>query len=240
MGEVYVMHNCSNPELVKIGMTTLGADARAKQLRTTGVPGKFIVLFAYPTDDPRALEKQVHEDLHEFRYQADREFFTVTPRRAIEAIFIAAENRTLRTDVHSRVDVTDRLRTRFGVALDDRLRSARVEFGDYGTTFVTDVRRAGETIIRRTDLDFIEGDEEPYFARAVDASSAADLLLALDAYTLGMFTDVFSALVVDAMDKLHRTDSEAFEKVFCEALQDATAGGRPFWQLLERRAATAS
>lgn len=237
MGEVYVMHNCAFPELVKIGLTTIGAEARARQLRKTGVPSKFVVLFAYPAQDPRALEKEVHEILDDYRYEIDREFFTVTPQRAIEAVFRAAGNRTLRSDVHSAIEITDRLRAKYGVALDTGLRSARIEFGDYGTTIVTDVRKAGEEIVRRTDLEFIWGDEGPYFDGADDASSAADLFLDLDPYTLGMFTDLFPRIVRGVVEKLHDAHPQRFEMRFWDALNEAKGDGEAFWHLLERHAA---
>lgn len=238
MGEVYVMHNCAFPQLVKIGLTTVGADARARQLRRTGVPSKFVVLIAYPTQDPVKLEKEIHELLDEFRYEDDREFFSVTPRRAIETVFRAAGNRALRSDVHSTVDVTDRLRSKYGVALDTGLRSAQVEFGDYGTTVVTDVRNAGDETLRRTDLEFIWGDEGPYFDGANDASSAADLFLDLDPYTLGLFTDLFSTTVRRVIEKLHEADPETFETKFWDALHEAKIGSGDLWNHLERHAAT--
>lgn len=75
-GEVYILHNCSfRPGLLKIGMTTTRAEARAKQLRTTGVPEHFTVLFSLHVADAEDVERRLHARFDEHRATSDREFW---------------------------------------------------------------------------------------------------------------------------------------------------------------------
>src|SRR5260370_29156097 len=86
-GEVYVLHNCGLQEgLVKIGLTDRTARIRAAELRTTGVPRKFLVLYSQRVSNAREVEKRLHERFAEYRYSDDREFFFISPNRAIKAL----------------------------------------------------------------------------------------------------------------------------------------------------------
>jgi hypothetical protein len=76
---IYVL---SNPYIrgVKIGMTSngiAGVQERMKNLRTTGVPGKFKCEFAAEVENSLFLEKDVHHFLSEHRCELDREFFDI-------------------------------------------------------------------------------------------------------------------------------------------------------------------
>ena len=89
LGFVYVMQNEAMPGLVKIGLTTRLAEDRAQELFTTGLPAPFEVVFRSLTSDPQALEKEVHEQLKGRRVKSNREFFSVSPEEAINAILLA-------------------------------------------------------------------------------------------------------------------------------------------------------
>jgi hypothetical protein len=89
LGFVYVLQNKAMPGLVKIGETSKLAEDRAQKLFTTGLPMPFEVVFRALTSDPKALETEVHEYLKDRRINTNREFFSVSPEEAINAILLA-------------------------------------------------------------------------------------------------------------------------------------------------------
>jgi hypothetical protein len=76
-GFVYVLQNELIPDLVKIGRTSKLPEDRANDLFTTGVPKRFDVIFRCLTSHPEALEREVHKQLKDFRYDTNREFFKI-------------------------------------------------------------------------------------------------------------------------------------------------------------------
>ena len=70
------------PGLVKIGLTRVGAAARAKQLFNTSVPQPFVVEFALQFDDAAQAEKTIHQQLAQYRVHPRREYFRVSPAQA--------------------------------------------------------------------------------------------------------------------------------------------------------------
>ena len=86
-GWVYILSNPEMPELLKIGFTERDPSSRAKEIsQDTGVPSEFIVDYQVYSSRPYELERKVHELLHEYRLNNNREFFRCTHARAIEAI----------------------------------------------------------------------------------------------------------------------------------------------------------
>lgn len=85
-GYVYVLTNEFMPDLVKIGRTSGEPEARAAQLNTTGVPGRFKVEFFALCNDCVEVESLVHAFLRESRVDAGREFFRVGVGDAISVI----------------------------------------------------------------------------------------------------------------------------------------------------------
>lgn len=75
-GWVYVLSNECMPGIYKIGMTTNEPEARAKEIsQGTGVPSPFVVERAYFSQSPREDELVIHEELSEYRFNPNREFF---------------------------------------------------------------------------------------------------------------------------------------------------------------------
>ena len=81
------------PNLVKIGYTTRTAKERAEELykdrngAITGVPAPFDVAHEEFCDNPKELEKLVHQELDGVRPNKEREFFTFPdPSDAIEKV----------------------------------------------------------------------------------------------------------------------------------------------------------
>ena len=63
------------PDLIKIGHTTGTAEARAKELYTTGVPLPFEVAHEFLCENHEQLGHEIHQKLAPYRYDANREFF---------------------------------------------------------------------------------------------------------------------------------------------------------------------
>jgi hypothetical protein len=84
---VYVLTNKYMPGIVKIGYTSLNPYDRALILsKSTGVPDKFDVDFAFRCIDGKKLEYMVHQCLNEYRIKRKREFFKMTVDDAINTI----------------------------------------------------------------------------------------------------------------------------------------------------------
>lgn len=76
-GWIYILSNPCMPGLLKIGMTTISPQARAKELSSsTGVPEKFTIEASYFSDDPRGDESRIHAAMSDHRLNDSREFFT--------------------------------------------------------------------------------------------------------------------------------------------------------------------
>ena len=75
-GWVYVLSNECMPGIYKIGMTTTDPEMRAKEIsQATGVPTPFTVVRAYFSENPREDELIIHEELADYRFNPNREFF---------------------------------------------------------------------------------------------------------------------------------------------------------------------
>lgn len=84
-GWVYVITNPAIPDRVKVGYTEKpDPKQRARELKTTGVPYDYEVVFAARVLEPKALESAVHRALA--RWRADREWFSCSIVDAIATI----------------------------------------------------------------------------------------------------------------------------------------------------------
>lgn len=91
-GYVYVLSNPSMPGIVKIGRSCHGGKKRAIELYNTGVPNKFNLEFEILSDHCAYLEKCVHAELDEYRFNKSREFFRMDVCDAIMSIVKAFSN----------------------------------------------------------------------------------------------------------------------------------------------------
>lgn len=108
--QLYILRNRSfQTNVLKIGMTSKQASARAKQMYTgaTGVPEPFDVLFACSVVDCRVAERQVHRRLAAYRVNYSREFFRISAKAARQIVL----------DVCSEINI-DREHTRPIIAVD--------------------------------------------------------------------------------------------------------------------------
>jgi hypothetical protein len=84
---VYILSNESMPNIVKIGITKLTPEERAKQISaSTGVPIPFKVEFAFKCHEGEFLENDIHIYLDSYRVNSNREFFKIDINEAIDVI----------------------------------------------------------------------------------------------------------------------------------------------------------
>ena len=81
--------------MVKVGRTALDPAKRARELRTTGVPGRFKVSYSTWTSDAARSEATAHKLLAGKRVAKDREFFRVGERRAAQVVARACGRRRM-------------------------------------------------------------------------------------------------------------------------------------------------
>ena len=63
-------------EIYKVGRTEKDPHIRASELSSsTGVPTSFIVVQSWKTENYKLIEKLIHADLDNFRFNKKREFF---------------------------------------------------------------------------------------------------------------------------------------------------------------------
>jgi hypothetical protein len=85
-GYLYILANPSIKGLVKIGYSDRDPSLRMSELFSTGVPEKFILLYEALILDPHECEKIVHQQLSQFRYRLNREYFSLTGELAIALV----------------------------------------------------------------------------------------------------------------------------------------------------------
>ncbi len=86
-GYVYCIANDAIPSIVKIGATTRAPEDRLAEARaTTWAPSCFRIVVQTAVDDAFATEHALHELLAPRRFEARREFFTLTHEEA-RAVF---------------------------------------------------------------------------------------------------------------------------------------------------------
>jgi hypothetical protein len=88
-GIVYVLTNDYMPGLVKIGYTAQSIKERLKELDKTGTPWPFRCHFAIETERYKEIEKLAHEAFAGYRVRESREFFKISPEKAVAALRIS-------------------------------------------------------------------------------------------------------------------------------------------------------
>ena len=85
---VYVLINEAMPGYVKIGRTT-NLEQRIRSLDMTGVPLPFECFHACTVRDSLFVERQLHSTFADSRVRINREFFEISPDRAVAALKLA-------------------------------------------------------------------------------------------------------------------------------------------------------
>ena len=92
IGRVYVLSNKAMPGLVKIGYTYGAVESRVSELSSaTGVPIAFQIEFQAECRDPETVERKVHISLSSKRFNASREYFSVSIKEASHEIIKNAD-----------------------------------------------------------------------------------------------------------------------------------------------------
>lgn len=95
---VYILINEAMPGYVKIGRTS-NLEQRIRSLDTTSVPLPFECFYACTVKDAQFAERQLHDAFLDHRVRSSREFFEISPERAVAALKLAEiENITPRKD----------------------------------------------------------------------------------------------------------------------------------------------
>ena len=95
---IYILINEAMPGYVKIGRTT-NLEQRIRSLDTTSVPLPFECFYACTVTDSQFVERQLHDAFMDHRIRSSREFFEISPERAVAALKLAEiENVTPRKD----------------------------------------------------------------------------------------------------------------------------------------------
>ncbi|MBR4785247.1 MAG: GIY-YIG nuclease family protein [Fibrobacter sp.] len=90
-GMVYILTNDYIPGVIKIGYTTQPIENRLKELDKTGVPWPYKCYFAIKTNRYKEIEQYAHNTFADYRIRDNREFFKVSPEKAVAALRISGE-----------------------------------------------------------------------------------------------------------------------------------------------------
>ncbi len=85
---IYILINEAMPGYVKIGRTT-NLEQRIRSLDTTSVPLSFECFYACTVKDAQFVERQLHDAFLDHRVRSSREFFEISPERAVAALKLA-------------------------------------------------------------------------------------------------------------------------------------------------------
>ena len=213
-GFVYVMLNPSYPDLVKIGLTERTSEERARELRTSGVPTPFIVIYDELVSDCDAVEAAIHRRLAGYRVSDDREFFRIPVKEAIRTL--QEETAAYRVNplaLKRRVEILSALKEIYrGYLKPDIISVAIVQ--PPGVCFLEVVRRAEDAskeseIVEREDLQIFGGDDSGiglFPPNAPVRENAERFVNKLDAYDLIMtgmplFTNSAAQEIADLWEK---------------------------------------
>jgi len=87
-GFVYILtHPCFKENIVKIGRTQGAVEDRSKQLFTTALPKPFDIYATMETSKFTQAEELIHLMFQNERISPNREFFNISPKRALEIFY---------------------------------------------------------------------------------------------------------------------------------------------------------
>ena len=91
MSIVYVLANPSFPDFIKIGRCK-DIDQRLASLSSnTALPLPFECVFACTVDNPKTVEKALHETFRQYRVNPRREFFRMSPEPVIKLLLLMSK-----------------------------------------------------------------------------------------------------------------------------------------------------
>lgn len=196
-GFVYIMINPAMRGLVKIGLTERTSKDRAKDLRGTGVPEDFIVVYDELVTDCDWVERRLHQRFDDYRYQPNREFFQIPIREAIRGLMEESVGFIVpRIGTNSGVEILPDLKKKYSLYLKPDFHSIKIVHSD-GIVYLESVRyrHAGlrDEVVERTDLAFINRDNTEMFLASRNPEDNARLFVhQLNEYSMIFCTDLFT------------------------------------------------
>lgn len=205
-GFVYIMINPVMRGIVKIGLTSRTSTARAKELRATGVPDDFVVVYDELVTDCEFVERRLHQRFADYRYRSDREFFQIPIRDAIRGLMEESSGFIVpRIGANSGVEILPDLKRKYPTYLKADFHSIKIVHRD-GVVYLESVRyrHAGlrDEVVERTDLAFISDGAAEMFPSSRSPEDNARLFVhQLDEYSMIHCTDLFTH---DACEEIAR------------------------------------
>jgi hypothetical protein len=196
-GFVYIMINPAMRGLVKIGLTERTSKERAKDLRGTGVPDDFIVIYDELVTDCNFVERRLHARFDDYRYQPNREFFQIPIREAVRGLMEESVGFLVpRIGANSGVEILSDLKKKYPSYLKPDFHSIKITHSD-GIVYLESVRYrhsgSRDEIIERTDLGFITDGAGEMFLESRNPKENARLFMhQLDEYSMIHCTDLFT------------------------------------------------
>jgi len=196
-GFVYIMINPAMRGLVKIGLSERSSKARAKELRGTGLPDDFVVVYDELVTDCEAVERRLHQRFDYYRYQPNREFFQIPVREAIRGLMDESVGFVVpRIGANSGVEILPDLKKKYPLYLKPDFHSIKIVHSD-GVVYLESVRyrHAGsrDEVVERTDLAFIvDSDREMFLVSRTPEDNARLFVHELDEYSMIHCTDLFT------------------------------------------------
>lgn len=192
--------------MVKIGLTSRTAAARAKDLRGSCVPDDFVVVYDELVTDCEFVEKRLHQRFADYRYQPNREFFQIPIREAIRGLMEESVGFIVpRIGANSGVEILSDLKRKYPMYLKPDFHSIKIVHSD-DVVYLESVRyrHAGlrDEVVERTDLAFIcDGDAELFPSSRSPEDNARLFVHQLDEYSMIHCTDLFTH---DACEEIAR------------------------------------
>ena len=183
--------------LVKIGLSERSSKARAKELRGTGLPDDFVVVYDELVTDCEAVERRLHQRFDYYRYQPNREFFQIPVREAIRGLMDESVGFVVpRIGANSGVEILPDLKKKYPLYLKPDFHSIKIVHSD-GVVYLESVRyrHAGsrDEVVERTDLAFIvDSDREMFLVSRTPEDNARLFVHELDEYSMIHCTDLFT------------------------------------------------
>ncbi|MED2973213.1 GIY-YIG nuclease family protein [Fictibacillus sp. B-59209] len=161
-GYVYVLINESYKGLVKVGITSLDPNERARMLsRNTGVPTPFKVAYEIFVENCEEVERKIHKELEEYRINPRREFFNYPLNKTINLVQTFSKIESNKPgESYESIDILDELKENYGSFIEQNVTSVKIYQTEERVSLevTTDNTLGGyllDQVIRRTDLGFI-------------------------------------------------------------------------------------
>lgn len=213
-GYIYILINDSFKDMIKIGCTGLSPTKRAKQLSSsTGVPTPYKVAYEIYVDNYTEFEKQLHDELADFRVASNREFFRYPIYKAIELIQeLNKKNRYNSNDKFEAIEILPYIKYKYGSNIKPDITSIRLLQDDERVYFEFTINEyiaeyLKNQYITRVDLGFIADPDDnyniiPVFDSEFSIKHNVDSFLELDDISLiNCVGDIFTKEWIDSVFK---------------------------------------